>query len=155
MDNDDVVDVLNTLIETSKDGEYGFRTSAERAEEPELKASFQRRAQACADGVAELQGLVAHYGGKPADSGTVLGAMHRGWVSLKDAVASRDDLSILEECERGEDVAKARYLKALQSNDLPDNVREVVVRQLNGVERNHDEVKALRDAHRQSRAVGS
>ena len=31
MDNSEVVDVLNDLIETSKDGEYGFTTCAERA----------------------------------------------------------------------------------------------------------------------------
>ena len=31
MTNDDIIDTLNKLIETCKDGEYGFRTSADHA----------------------------------------------------------------------------------------------------------------------------
>jgi hypothetical protein len=34
MDKDDVIDVLNTLIEVSKDGEFGFTTCAEFARSP-------------------------------------------------------------------------------------------------------------------------
>ena len=32
MDSKDVIKTLNNLIETSKDGEYGFRSSAEHAQ---------------------------------------------------------------------------------------------------------------------------
>jgi uncharacterized protein (TIGR02284 family) len=153
MDNDDVIDVLNTLIETSKDGEYGFRTSAERVDSPELKRTLAARAQACTTGVTELQAVVAQLGGKPEESGTMAGAVHRGWVSLKDAVASRDDLSVLEECERGEDRALAKYRKALESPALTGATRELVMRQLEGVQRNHDDVKALRDQRRQAKNI--
>lgn len=79
MDNDDVVDCLNDLIETSKDGEYGFKTCAERATSGELKKMFTQRAQSCAKAATELQGLVAQHGGKAEDSGSMLGSMHRGW----------------------------------------------------------------------------
>src|SRR5690349_8314356 len=81
MDNSEVVDVLNDLIETSKDGEYGFTTCAERATAVELKQTFLRRASDCARAAGELQALVVEYGGKAEDSGTVAGAVHRGWVS--------------------------------------------------------------------------
>jgi uncharacterized protein (TIGR02284 family) len=56
---------------------------------------------------------------------------------------------VLEEAERGEDNAKARYAKALQKN-LPANVRSVVDKQLQGVQKNHDQVKSLRDQARAS-----
>jgi uncharacterized protein (TIGR02284 family) len=52
---------------------------------------------------------------------------------------------MLEECERGEDVAVSRYRKALKQN-LPADVRAVIQRQADGAQRNHDQVKALRDA---------
>jgi uncharacterized protein (TIGR02284 family) len=42
--------------------------------------------------------------------------MHRGWVSIKSKLSTYDDKAVLEECERGEDNAKARYTKALQKN---------------------------------------
>jgi uncharacterized protein (TIGR02284 family) len=153
MDKDNAVDMLNALIETSKDGEYGFRTCAERADSPELKQLFARRADACASGAAELQGLVGQFGGEPETGGTVAGAMHRGWVSVKDAVADRDDLSLLEECERGEDAALAKYRKAVDAPALTGAARQVVMAQLNGVQANHDQIKALRDNLRQQRNI--
>ena len=144
--NSDVIDVLNDLIENAKDGQYGFATSAERVKSPQLRETLQRRSQDCERAASELQSLVVQCGGKPADSGTALGAMHRGWVSLKDAVTT-SDRAILEECERGEDTALARYRKALKQ-DLPESIRQVVQRQADGAQRNHDQIKSLRDSVR-------
>ena len=70
--------------------------------------------------------------------------MHRGWVSMRDAVAGTSDQAILDECERGEDSALGCYRKALKQ-DLPPAVRTVVEKQMAGVQANHDEVKRLRD----------
>ena len=72
--------------------------------------------------------------------------MHRGWMNSKAAASGRTDLAILEECERGEDVAKARYRKALE--DVPEDIRMVVQRQYDGVVRNHDQIRDLRDRYR-------
>ncbi|MNX52231.1 hypothetical protein D3C86_829080 [compost metagenome] len=144
---DHVIKVLNDLIETSKDGEKGFNAAADDTKTAELQQLFRSRASDCATGAAELQALVSQLGGKPEDSGTVSGAMHRGWTNLKAAVASRTDLVLLEECERGEDVAKAAYGKALQDT-LPENVRAVVERQYQGVLRNHDQIRDLRNRYR-------
>ena len=43
--NDEVISVLNDLIETCKDGEYGFRTCAEHVKSTDLKDVFLRRAE--------------------------------------------------------------------------------------------------------------
>lgn len=144
MGNDDVVDVLNDLIESCRDGEYGFHASAERADSPDLKALLERHARECAAAAAELEHEVRRRGGEPATGGTVSGALHRGWVSVKTALSTYDDRAVLEECERGEDAAVARYRKALRDG-LPADVRSLVERQAQGAQRNHDEVKALRD----------
>lgn len=147
MDKDDIVDTLNDLIETSKDGEYGFRTSAERAHSPTLRDRLNARAAQCSAAAAELQALVRQYGGEPEDDGTALGAMHRGWVAVKAAISTsaREDHAILAECERGEDSAVASYRKALKQA-LPTDVLAVVQRQAQGAKANHDEMKALRDS---------
>ncbi|MES2938355.1 MAG: PA2169 family four-helix-bundle protein [Pseudomonadota bacterium] len=143
-DRDDVIDVLQDLVECSKDGEYGFRACAEQAKRPDLKSTLLQRADDCRNGAQELNNLIRQLGGKTEDGGSAMGAMHRGWVSVKSTLTSYDDKAVLEEAERGEDNAKARYRKALQK-PLPDNVRQVVERQMQGVERNHDQVKMLRD----------
>ena len=145
--SDNITSILNDLIETSKDGEKGFRAAADDTKNAELKTVFLRRAENCATGAADLQRLVPRLGGKAEEGGTVAGAMHRGWMNLKAAVSGRTDLAILEECERGEDVAKARYRKALEET-LPEDIRVVVQRQYDGVIRNHDQIRDLRDRYR-------
>lgn len=147
MSTDDTIDTLNDLIETSKDGEYGFRTSAEYLRSSETKRLFMRRADECRQAAAELQTLVVQLGGKAEDSGSATGAMHRGWVSVKGTLSGYSDKAILEETERGEDTAQESYRKAL-ATDLPPGVLEVVERQFEGVKRNHAQVRALRDKAR-------
>lgn len=148
---DNVTSTLNELVETSKDGEKGFRAAAEDTKNAELRTVFLSRAGDCATAAADLQQLVAGRGGKPEEGGTVAGAVHRGWVNLKAAVSSRTDVAILEECERGEDVAKARYRKALEET-LPEDIRAVVQRQCDGAMRNHDQIRDLRDRYRAGKA---
>ena len=143
----EVVDILNDLLENARDGEYGFRTCAEQVETAEMKRLFSDRAASCAQAASELSQMILAQGGKPAEGGTATGAMHRGWVHVKGMVGANSELSMLEECERGEDAAIARYRKALKYN-LPADVREMVERQAAGAQRNHDQVKMLRDQAR-------
>lgn len=143
--NDDVVDVLNKLLEISHDGEYGFRECAERAQAQDIRTLLNRRADDCRMAAAELQSLVRQAGGEPDEGGTVGGALHRGWVSVRGSMSGYSDRAMLDECERGEDAALGQYRKALKY-DLPPETKLAVERQLQGVQRNHDQIKALRDA---------
>ena len=61
-DRKDLVRTLNKLIETCKDGEYGFRSSAEYAQSAPIRQLFLTRATGCAQAAAELQTLVQRYG---------------------------------------------------------------------------------------------
>ncbi len=144
VDNEDVVDVLNDLLESCRDGEYGFAACAEHTDSAKLQSVFQRHVRECAQAAVELEHAVRRLGGEPASGGTVAGALHRGWVSVKSALSARDDKAVLQECERGGDAAVARYRKALEAI-LPMDVRALVEHQYRGAQRNHDEVRALRD----------
>ncbi len=144
----DVVDTLNDLLESCRDGEYGFRTSAEQAKSQDIKTVLLRHASECNEAGLELQREIQRRGGKPAEGGTVAGAMHRGWVAVRTALTKYDDKAVLEECERGEDAALARYRKALKHDSLPADVRSLIERQMQGAQRNHDQIKALRDAYK-------
>ena len=145
MSNDDVIDTLNDLIETCKDGEQGFMTCAEDIKRPELKTLFGTMARHCAEAAAELRGEVQRLGGKPEKSGSLAGSAHRRWVDIKSAIMGKDDKAVLSECERGEDVAKASYESALKK-DLPPHIRTMVERQFQGVMQHHDRVRALERA---------
>lgn len=141
----DVVDTLNDLLESSRDGEYGFAACAEHTKAQDIKTLLQRHSQECASAAAELQMHIRQLGGKADEGGTAAGALHRGWVAVRAKLTGYTDQAMLDEAERGEDTAVARYRKALKQN-LPAAVRAIVERQAEGAQRNHDQVKALRDA---------
>ncbi len=112
------------------------------------KTLFATRAAACAQAARELEAMIVQYGGKPADGGTTAGALHRGWVKAKGAIGFDSELSILESCEKGEDSAIARYRKALKEEGLPADVRALIERQAAGAQKNHDQIRDLRDVAR-------
>ena len=78
MDDSKVIGVLNDLIETCKDGEYGFAKCAERVNTASLKELMLKRSTGCRAAARELQSLVVRHGGAPGARGSVLGALHRG-----------------------------------------------------------------------------
>jgi uncharacterized protein (TIGR02284 family) len=145
-DRDDVIDVLNDLVETCKDGEYGFKACADQAKSPDLKSLLMQRADDCRRGAQELGEQIRSLGGTPDEGGSAMGAVERGWVAVRTTLSKYDDKAVLAECERGEDNALARYRKAL-NKPLPAGVKLIVERQLQGVQRNHDQIKRLRDQY--------
>src|SRR4051794_39381960 len=157
--NSDIASTLNELIETCKDGQEGFKQAAEGVERSDLKSLFFEFSQQRAQFAGELQSLVQSLGGDPENSGSMAGALHRGWINIKSAVTGQDDEAILNECERGEDAAKDAYKSALGSN-LPANILDTVQTQYESIQSAHDRVKALRnaassqDADRSSSATG-
>jgi uncharacterized protein (TIGR02284 family) len=145
MANEDVISTLNGLIETCKDGQDGFKTAAEGVERSDLKTLFYELGQQRSQFAGELQTLVRELGGDPEDTGSTSAALHRGWINIKSIVTGKDDGAILDECERGEDIAKAAYEKALQTS-LPSNVNSVVQEQSTKVKAAHDRVRDLRNS---------
>jgi uncharacterized protein (TIGR02284 family) len=145
MENEKLVDTLNNLIETCRDGQNGFKEAADNVKNPELKRLFNDIALERGQFAGELQQEVRKLGGDPEKSGSAAGAIHRTWMKIKGTLTGKDDHSILNECERGEDSAVEAYQDALKS-PLPTNILVIARRQFENVKVTHDRIKKLRDA---------
>jgi uncharacterized protein (TIGR02284 family) len=142
----DIISTLNDLIQTLKDGQEGFKQAASGVDDTQLKSTFEQFSLQRSKFAGELQSEVTGLGEpEPEDSGSVSGAMHRGWTAIKGAVTNHDRHAILAEAERGEDVAVAAYDKALEK-DLPSPTKDIVTRQQREVKAAHDKIRSLRDA---------
>lgn len=144
MQNNEVVSTLNSLIETCRDGEKGFKEAADGLQSPEIKSRFLEYARERAQMTTELQAEVRRLGGEPETSASMSGAVHRGWFNLKSAITGGDDHAIVAEAERGEDVAKTAYETALKET-LPASVKTLLQQQSEKVRRAHDAVRDIRD----------
>jgi uncharacterized protein (TIGR02284 family) len=139
---DEIISTLNELIETCKDGERGFREAAEAIDEPRLRSLFDQYSQQRSEFARELQFEVTSLGGSPERSGSMAGAMHRGWINLKSAVTGKDRKAIIAEAERGEDIAVKTYREAL-ARGLPDDLASIIERQYRRILEAHDTVRSL------------
>ena len=77
--------------------------------------------------------------------GSAAAALHRGWISLKDALTGDDAGSVLGAAVTGEDHAVSEYEKGLEQ-DLSAGFREVLRTQHAAVVAARDEVKGLQVA---------
>jgi uncharacterized protein (TIGR02284 family) len=141
----DAISVLTHLADISRDGAKGFSDAADAVKSANLKTTLKSASERCEMGARELDAEISKLGGEPSSTGTIGGAMHRAWTNLTATVTGGDDKAILNECERGEDVAEAAYEEALQA-DLPMELKSTIRRQYTGVKENHDLIKRLRDA---------
>ncbi len=143
----EIISILNSLIETCKDGQEGFRIAAENiADDDELKTLFNQYSLQRAKFAGELQTEARSFGEhSPENQSSMAGAVHRGWINLKSAISSGDKHSVLSECERGEDVALEEYRKAAQA-ELPAPLNAIVQNQLQEVIIAHNRIRFLRDS---------
>ena len=140
--------VAKDLVETLKDGERGFAAAAEKLQDsdhPQWATTLRRLAEQRGGFRREIVAMGDTYGDDVDESGSAAAALHRGWISLKDALTGDDAGSVLGAAVTGEDHAVSEYDKALEQ-DLSSGFREVVARQQAAVVSARDEVKALQIA---------
>jgi uncharacterized protein (TIGR02284 family) len=138
----DVSQVLHELIDICRDGEQGFRTAATGVSDPTLRRLFESYAEQRASFARELQAEVARRGEEPARSGDAAGALHRGWMKIREAVSGNDEAAILAECEQREDAALRAYRDAVDQR-IPGDTAPLVERQSVQVKDAHDHVRML------------
>lgn len=145
IDPKDVGNELNDLLETLRDGEEGFKTAAGAVDDAEIKRLFLSLSSQRAEFATELEAELVRLGHEPAEHGHAAGALHRGWINLRAAVAGKDEGPIVSEAERGEDYAVEKYREALQRG-LPAEVQTIVERQYIQIQEAHDHVRSLERA---------
>jgi len=139
---------LKNLVQILHDGRDGFRTASENVKDSKLKTVFSRLSLQRSKFAGELESELLSLGEEDPqkEGGTVSGSIHRTWIDLKAALTSHEDHAVLAEAERGEDSAVKAYLDALEQENIPAPLHDIIVRQATDVKLAHDAVKAMRDA---------
>ena len=139
---------LQSLIQWNIDSVEGLTEAAEKVDDNRVATTFRQVAQGRSSYARELQSYVVANDQEPEDSGSAMGAMHRGWTSMRSAINGGDAYVILIEAERGEDHIKEAYEDVLKET-AGSAVNDVLQRQYAQVKKGHDLIRDLRDAYKQ------
>lgn len=137
---------LNTLIATLIDSVQGYQKAAADTQNSQYREIFTQRAQERQQAVTKLQACVGKLGGEPESEGSTTGAIHRGWINLKEAVMGTDDEAIVNSVESGEDYLKEKFETVLGNKDLPAEAQTVVQEAWQSVRAGHDQMSQLKHA---------
>ena len=145
INNEEVIKVLKSVINSLEDGQKGFSDLAEHLKDEHLKQFFLAESLKRASFRGDLETELHHAGIHDVkESGTVAGALHRVWGDIKLKVAESDH-QVLVTAEQGEDAAKKAYADALEQ-PLPLPIKELLTTQQAHIIASHNHVRDHRDA---------
>ncbi|MES2456331.1 MAG: PA2169 family four-helix-bundle protein [Bacteroidota bacterium] len=143
--NNEVVSDLKGLINILNDGKEGYASASETTESSELKGVFQTYSAQRAAFAEELKShLHAHGGDSENESGGVLGALHRTWIDIKQALSSKEDVSILGAIETGEKAAIEKFDAVLDDPATHADHVELLQKQRTGIREALTEIETYR-----------
>ena len=143
-EHSETITALNTLIATTIDSVNGYEDSAKNIDNERLREIFRQRADERQEVVSQLRSEVQRLGGNPEDDGSFLGKTHQRFEDLKAAITGRDEKSIINEVERGEDYLKEKWQTALQSGDLQGESHQLIEQCYQSIKQGHDQMSQLK-----------
>jgi uncharacterized protein (TIGR02284 family) len=146
MSNSHDIGVLNTLISTTLDSVKGFRDAGEDSAGTH-SAFFTEMASERSRVASEMQNRVRELGGDPEDESSTAGALHRGFLNLKEMITGKDDQAIINEVERGEDYIKSKFDAAMEDEDLLPETRGLLQQCYESIRKGHDRASAMKHAN--------
>lgn len=144
MENQKTIEVLNDLLHISNDRLEGFEKVEGKIWEMnhDLQDDYEHMTSQTKIFKNELMNLITERGGKPDDSASVAGTVHRAWIDIKNSVLlSSLESSTLENVLFGENAAIQAYQEALDSGELDEASKEIVSEQLKKIKDSSHEFK--------------
>lgn len=135
--------LLNGLIAACGSSHYGFTSAAAELRDPVLKPMFIALGEQRAGFMRELHGLGDRWGGVD-DTAAEMEVLSKKWKPLREAVAASDLLQVLDLVIQAENSAAGAYRRALDEEAVAPEVRNVVRRQLDAIEKAREQLQRLR-----------
>jgi len=143
-----VISDLKDLLALVNDGKEGYQSAAEATDSPELKALFLQLSGERIVYAAELKEHIATHGDTADnESGGVLGGLHRTWMSIKEALSSKENSALMETIITGEKAVIAKYNEYIA--DFADHAdhMELLMSQRDGIQNALSEIESKKNVY--------
>lgn len=149
--NDKTIKKLQELTTANIDSSMGFEEAARVIDNGPIRSLFRDFSVWRARNANELQRYVAVSDGTPDRSGSWTGKFYQWWIEFRGMMHGGDEHAILTAAERGEDMIKEAYERALK--EIPASpVSDVLHRQYREIKSGHDRIREMRDARKSRRS---
>lgn len=140
MENDVIVEELNTLLRGTYMGIRGFEHYIQELKQPELQQNFQSMQQELKQNASKIAERIQDLGGVPADDEGISGSFH----SFMHKVMLPDDTKkIIEDALEGIDQYGIQYSEKLVRGDLDAESKRMVEEVINTNRRHVEKLKEL------------
>ncbi len=149
MKTSEAIENLNDLIQINNDRIKGYERAIKelKKDDNDLKTLFTVFIDQSRQNIMALGKEVQALGSDMDRTTTVTGKIYRMWMDVKAVFTGHDRHNILENCEFGEDAALKAYNAVFRSRDLPEYLKQMIVKQHDLLLQSHNQVKGLRDQY--------
>lgn len=138
--NQTIVGGLSDLATTLVDVTRGYKEMEDRAE-PDLLPTIKSLKDRHERDAAEVLSLLEKTGGRPEDTGSVMGAVHEAVATARDWFGGLDG-SAIDAIVDGEEQVLEQYRDALAQTHGTPEIHDVMVRQKNELSQEVDALRA-------------
>ena len=143
-DNKEIISDLKGLVSIINDGKEGYQSAADATDNVELKAVFLKYVAERALYENELKAHLAKHGGDSEnEEGGILGAIHRTWIDIKEALTDRSETAVLSAVVTGEKAALEKYDMVIKDNELHADHMNLLTSQRNAIAAALKEIEVL------------
>ncbi|MEJ2880889.1 PA2169 family four-helix-bundle protein [Pedobacter sp. GR22-6] len=144
--NTALISDLQGLVNILNDGKEGYLYAAQTTQSDELSALFMKYNEQREEYAEELKTHIeAHGGNSENEGGGILGALHRTWIDIKQALSSHEYIAVLETIETGEKAAIEKFDLCIADYANHADHLNLLKRQRAGIAAGLAEIKAARE----------
>ena len=136
---------LQKLIDINTDACEFYETAQEKADSPELKATFRSLESLHQSIVSDLQTRVIAKAGDKEANETVTGMATRFWGELMASVSNDVDETLVKHLEEAEDRCLHSMQDAIDNDSLLPGTKDLLRKELKTLRKSHDYMKDLKD----------
>lgn len=133
-ENRTVISDLKGLLNIINDGKEGYLYAAQTTQSDELSSLFMKFNEQRENYARELKEHIEKHGGdSDNENGGILGALHRTWIDIKQALSSDEYVAMLETIETGEQSAIEKFDLCISNDTEHADHLEMLKRQRDGI----------------------
>lgn len=147
--NKEIIDDLKGLVSIVNDGKEGYLSAAETTDNVELKALFTQYAGERKIYETELKNHIQKHGGNSEnDEGGILGAIHRTWIDIKEALTDKSETALLSAVITGEKAALEKFDSVIEDSQLHQDHMDLLTSQRNGIAETLKNIEVLNQKYK-------